>query len=357
MQNIKISIHNRNLNARISAIETWEISKQDQNDILKFLDDLGLGKVNKGKRISETRQLKYLDILKIPLEYFQNPISRLTMKDIENFEKALASDQLKSYKNKPFASSTKADIKKALKVYLKWKLGDSENYRKLTDWLDIRETKRTPAYLSESEIELLYKACKNNAERYFIAVIFDSGARAEEFHNIRYEDIRRPSQNDTFPRITIKAEYSKTAGRTISLYWKHSLEAIRDYLTEREHEGIKSNDPVFKNSYDNMRQFLNRVGKKILDKSVHYHLFRHSSATYYASKLNRQELCYRYGWKFSSDMPDIYISRAGMENRDLDMKMTNTELSELQLKVTKMENLIKLMLEKGNRALDMIGQR
>ena len=29
-------------------------------------------------------------------------------------------------------------------------------------------------------------------------------------------------------------------------------------------------------------------------------------------------------------MPDIYISRAGMENKDLDVKFTNTELGGLK---------------------------
>ena len=37
-------------------------------------------------------------------------------------------------------------------------------------------------------------------------------------------------------------------------------------------------------------------------------------------------LCGCFSWRLSSDMPDIYISRAGMENKDLDLKFTNTEL-------------------------------
>ena len=68
-----------------------------------------------------------------------------------------------------------------------------------------------------------------------------------------------------------------------------------------------------------------------------YHLFRHSSATYYATKLNRQELCYRYGWRFSSNMPDVYISRAGMESKHLDEKFTQTELGALKDDYVKME--------------------
>jgi hypothetical protein len=92
--------------------------------------------------------------------------------------------------------------------------------------------------------------------------------------------------------------------------------------------------------------FLRRLGKRVLGKSIHPHLFRHSSATYYATKLNRQELCYRYGWRFSSNMPDIYISRAGMENKDLDVKFTNTELSGLKDDLARLQQQTKIKDER-----------
>ncbi|MCX6748457.1 MAG: site-specific integrase, partial [Candidatus Pacearchaeota archaeon] len=265
-----------------------------------------------------------------PLEFLNKPCSTITLTDMENFEKALSSNKLKTYKKTPYTLSTKADLRRSLKIYLKWLFGDTEKYRKLTDWLDLRTPTKTPEYLSEQEVEKLYKSCKNAQERFLIAVLFDSGARAEEFHNIRYEDIQLPEGKDNFVKLTLKEEYSKTKGRVISLYWKHSLEAIKDYLDERIKEGIKANEPVFKNTYDNSRKFLARQGKKVLNKSLHYHLFRHSSATHYADKLNRQQLCYRYGWKFSSNMPDIYISRAGMESKEIDERFTATELEDLK---------------------------
>jgi len=343
MANIKISIHKRNLGARKSAMPAWKISDDDKNDLLKFLDDLSLGKINRGMKISETRQIKYLDILKTPLEYFNKPSSKLELKDIEDFERALSSNQIKSYKNEPFAASTKADIRRLLKIYLKWKLGDTEHFRNLCGWLDTREPARTPEYLSELEVEKLYNACQTPEERFFIAVIFDSGARAEEFHNIRHEDIELPNGSQSYVKITIKKEYSKTLGRTISLYWKHSSEAARNYLKEREVQGIRQNEPVFLPNYDAMRQFLYRLGRKVLKKSIGYHLFRHSSATYYASKLNRQQLCYRYGWKFSSDMPDVYISRSGMEGKELDEKFASTTMEELKSKFEKQEQEIQIL--------------
>jgi integrase len=351
MANIKIEVHNRAIDVRKKAVNRWKVPDSVKKNIFRFLEELELGKVNRGVKISESRQSKYLDMLKVPLEYWNKPENKITIKDVEVFEKDLSSGKIKSIKGTAYSSSTQVDFRKAIRIYLKWKLGVDKGL-KLTSWLDTREVKKTPDFLKESEITNLYKDCKKASERFLIAVLFDSGARAEEFLNIRYEDIQLPEGNENFVKLTLKEEYSKTNGRTISLYWKNSLEAVSEYLRERQNEGIKSDEPVFNGTYDSARFFLMRFGKKALKKSIHFHLFRHSSATYYASKLNRQQLCYRYGWKFSSDMPDVYISRAGMENKEIDDKMTNTELSDLQGKVAKMENMIKLMLEEGNKMVD-----
>ena len=225
MVNIKISIHNRNLESRKQALMEWKIPEKEKKYLLKFLEDLELGKVNKGIKITEARQIKYLDIIKTPLEFFNKLSNKLTLKDIEKFDKELSSNKLKSYKKTPFADSTKVDMKRTLKIYLKWRLGDKA--RKLTDWFDLRIKRKTPDYLSEQEVTKVYKSCKSAEERFLIAVLFDSGARAEEFHNIRYEDIQLPTEKEGYVKLTLKEEYSKTKGRVISLYWKYSLEAVR----------------------------------------------------------------------------------------------------------------------------------
>ena len=337
MANIKIEIHNRNVEARLESLNKWEVPEEVKTSILDFLNDLELGKVNRGKRISKARQLKYLDMLKNPLEYWNKKIEDLDSKDIESFERDLTTDKILSKrKNQPYSHESKRDIRIALKIFLKWKLGEAKSVD-LIGWLDTRRINKTPEYLKESEVEKLYKACKNAKERFLLAVLFDSGARAEEFLNVRFEDLEIPKDNASFCRLTLKEEYSKTSGRVISLYWKYTLEAVRDYMKEREYSGIKSNDPIFEGTYDSARFFLMRLGKRILNKSIHFHLFRHSSATYYASKLNRQEVCYRYGWKFSSNMPDIYISRAGMESKELDEKFAATEIEVLQKKLENQE--------------------
>ncbi|MBT4376060.1 site-specific integrase [archaeon] len=343
----KIQIHKRNIKARLESLKEWKTPEENKEDLILFLQDLEIGKVNRGKRISEGRRLKYLDMLKITFTFWNKDLSQIELKDIEDFERAISSDQILSFKKKPFSNESKRDIKIALKIYIKWKLGEAKALE-LCDWLDTRRIAKTPDYMKESEVMKLYKSCKNAKERYLLALLFDSGARAEEFINIRYEDVEIPEKGDSFVKITLKEEYSKTKGRVISLYWKHSLEAVRDYLRERELNGLKSTDPVFEGSYNSARFFLMRTGKKILNKSIHFHLFRHSSATYYASKLNRQELCYRYGWRFSSEMPDTYISRAGMQSKELDEKFSSTEMENLQKKVEKQEQERLIEVERQN---------
>lgn len=342
----RIHIDHGSFESGKKKIQKWKIPQTVKSEPHQFLDDLGLGKVNKGKRLLPSRQLKYLQALRAPLEFFNKPTNRLTLRDIENFERSLVSGKLcNQFNGKPYAHSTQVDMRMLLKIFLRWRLG-SVKARSLTDWLDTRYRPKTPDFLKEAEIERLYKHCRTPKQRFLIAVLFDSGARAEEFHNIRFEDIYLAEGKENFVKIALKQEYSKTLGRTIALYWKYSLEAVKEYLAQRIAEGVKPAEPVFLGNYDATRRFLRRLGTAVLKRPVHYHLFRHSSATFYATKLNRQELCYRYGWRFSSNMPDVYISRAGMESKNLDEKFTQTELGTLKDDFTKMEQAARIKDER-----------
>jgi len=331
-----------NLESRKAGLIKWKVPDCVKEDVLRFVEDLELGKVNRGRKISAIRQEKYIDLLRVPFEYFNKPMSQLTASDIEKFERALTSDIIQSRRKvAPYAPATKVDIRKLFKIFLRWRLG-SIKAMELAGWLDTHVPQKTPDFLREQEVEQLFRHCRTTEQRYIVAVLFDSGARAEEFLNLRFEDIHVAEGKDNFVKITLKEEYSKTKGRTISLYWRHSLNAITEYLNECARQRKSPQDPVFQGTYDAMRMFLDRLGQRVLKRHIHPHLFRHSSATYYATKLNRQELCYRYGWRFSSNMPDVYISRAGMENRELDVKFTKTEIGDLKDDLTKMQQETKI---------------
>jgi len=94
-----------------------------------------------------------------------------------------------------------------------------------------------------------------------------------------------------------------------------------------------------------------------LKRNIYYHLFPHSSATDYAAKLNRQELCHRYGWKFSSPMRDICISRAGMESKALDEMFTRTELGTVKSELVQMEQAGRIKDERLRQMEDSMRSR
>jgi len=315
----KISIHNDTFRRKLDLLDSWDVPNTTKKEIKDFIEKAQIGQVQTGKRLSERTLSKYMSLLKNDLEIINKETDKIEKEDIERFDKELT--------NKNYSSV--ADFRRALQVFLKWVRG-ADDSKHLAGWLDTRDKNKTPDYLTEQEIEKLFDYCKTPFEKYLISVLFDSGARIEELLNIRYEDIQLPNKNEEYVRLTLKEEYSKTKGRVISLYWKNSLNSVRSYLNERISEGIKSNEQVCSKTYDSIRAFLFRLGKKVLNKEVYPQLFRHSSATFYSNKLNRQELCYRYGWKFSSEMPDVYISRAGMENKELDMKFKATEIEVLK---------------------------
>jgi len=352
-RNIKISIRNDHFDKYLSSIPNWKITEEDKVALPLFVNDYQIGKIT-GNQTKPGSIKSILCYVRIGLEYFKKPSSELTSLDIEKLCEELLKDTLKKNigrwntqpKYAPFCEVGKIKLKNAVKSYLTWKLKDKAN--EITKILTIKPRLKevTPDYLEESYIEKLYNACTTGEQRYIIAVLFDSGARAEEFHNIRVEDIQLPKEGETFVKLNLKEEYSKTKGRVISLYWKYSLDAIREYLNQRVSEGAKYGDPILTKSYGGIRQFLARLGKKILKRHIHYHLFRHSSSTYYADKLNRQQLCIRYGWRFSSPMPDRYINRRGLHQEELDRKFQSTKLEDLKQLLERQSRENSLMKEK-----------
>jgi hypothetical protein len=123
----KIRAHERYLATRKRGISRWKVPARVRAELVKFVEGLELGKVNRGKRISEGRQAKYLDLLRVPLQFICKPSPRIRVADIERFEKALSTDRIQSrLKGKPYAASTKVDMRKALKIFLRWRLGQAK---------------------------------------------------------------------------------------------------------------------------------------------------------------------------------------------------------------------------------------
>lgn len=158
-------------------------------------------------------------------------------------------------------------------------------------------------------------------DKALIIILFDSGARIEEFLNIRLDDVKVKKENiaelqayntelNEKDYYKIRIRYSKTKPRTIS------IPLCTKYLNDWIKEHPAKNNPnafLLDLSYPNVKKILTRKGGKILNKRLTPHILRHSSMTYYANIIkNRFQFCYRYGLAMSSNVVDRYIDRSGI---------------------------------------------
>jgi len=331
----KISIHKSNLKTRQYLVK--HDFPKDSKDILAFIKRRKLE-----RNICERRQEKILSAFRSFLNTIKKDFEKIPRNDLENFKLS-----------KKYSKTTLRDYIEIIKDFYEFKYPDKFKRWELDKWFTVPRTKTTPEILKEEEVEKLFNACKVDEDRFIIAVLFDSGARAEEFLNIRFEDIIKPTQSFPYYKLDLKEEYSKTEGRTIGLYWKHTSKAIRDYLESIKEQ--KPNAQVITRSYDSIRLFLTRLGKRVLNKRIHFHIFRKSSATHYANlDLGREKLCIRYGWKFVSNMVDIYIKRAGIKEEEIKERILNKDLGHLEKENKELETKFTLLNENSKSEIESL---
>jgi len=331
----KRDIHNREeqfVKAKIQLEENQIIIQENRDFILQFIRDCRLGKTLKNrqkKSIGVARCLKYIQILKRISNWLNKPFDRVTQSDMENLIESLENDKYKyNYKTKDgkvlktcnYAHSTKLDYKKTIRKFYKWLLGNNTYYPELVDWIDTFEIVKEVPALTREEVEKLTNSA-NTRDKAIIMFLFDSGARIEEALNVRIKDLTKT--DDVYKvRITV----SKTKPRTIHL---PICSKFLD-LWFQEHKYDKENNFLFPISYNGLRGMLVRRSKSILNKKVTPHILRHSSATYYANHLSHFQLCYRFGWSMSSNMPNRYLDREGIFEKETTKTIQTNDISNLE---------------------------
>ncbi|MFA4960087.1 MAG: tyrosine-type recombinase/integrase [Candidatus Pacearchaeota archaeon] len=279
---------------------------ENRNLILQFLYDAEIGKtILKGqkRKIKPGRLQRMLGILlNMDREWLKKPFDKVTEDDMNTFILNLERGIVKSSKGNPYTWETQSTIKKFIRKYYKYLLGDKENYPKLVQYIDTSTRMPEVRSLSKQENDRLIENSSKLIYRFILAVLFDSGARIEEFYNIKRSDIVK--ENGVYK---VRIRISKTKPRTINLPLYPKI--IDEYLQMNK---FGEEDFLCTINYGTLRKYTNRMGKQFLSRMISPHTFRHGSATYYANHLNRFQISYRYGWSASSKMPDRYIDMNGL---------------------------------------------
>lgn len=323
----KIDIHNRShqYEMEIRRLETdTSMNARDKELMIKFVWDCKMGKTLNGKsrkKVGEARILKYLQTLRVLSGWLGKPLEEVTQEDMETLVYGIEENTHKR-RERNYTEETKADYKKTLRKFYKW-LGKPG----LVEFISLTVKPKDVPALKREEAETMVNSTPDTAMKAAVMVLFDGGLRIEEFLNLRNKDLTKERYGNENNCYWIDVRYSKTFAR------KMPLPLCTTHLEKWTNEQSNKQDPeaqLFPFTYPGFRKRLRTLAQKALKKNVYPHMLRHSSATYWAAKLNRYQLCAKYGWAFSSDMPDRYIERKGIIFNQIAEKGDEDQTTRLQ---------------------------
>lgn len=326
----KIDIHNvaAKYDTALTRLASSEgICEVNRTLIRDFLYACQLGKTiqrSEKKRLGEKRLIKYLFTLRRINEWLGNRDFRsVTDADMEAFIGKLERNAL-TVDGKPvsYTNWTRRDVKVCVKKFYKWLIGSGDQYPPLVSWIDTHIKDEAPPCLSIDEIGRCIDFSSTIKGKALLGCLFESGARAEEFLNVR---ICHVEDRQSF--FMLRIEHSKTFGRSVPIH--DAAEHLRRWLAEHPAKADLTAQ-LFPMSYAALRKMIARLGRRALGKNVHPHLIRHSYATWLASKkVGRYQMCKLMGWAMSSDMPDRYIDRLGVVEEEAIQSIRGDELTKV----------------------------
>lgn len=183
---------------RLKSGKTKILVPKNKNLILKFLEDAELGRtILKGqkKKIQPGRLHRMLGLmLNMDNLWFKKPFDEINEEDMNHFILNLERGIITSKYGKPYTWETQSTIKKFIHKYYKYLFGKNQFYPKLVQFIDTSTKISEIRALSKDECDKLIENTSKLVYRFMIAVLFDSGARIEEFYNLKQSDFSKKEE-------------------------------------------------------------------------------------------------------------------------------------------------------------------
>lgn len=172
--------------------------------------------------------------------------------------------------------------------------------------------------LTEEDVEKMIHTAENPRDKAFIALLWETGARIGELIDLEVGSIE---DRENGKKVVIDG---KTGARRLPLV--SSVPHVQNWLNNHPNKD-NSSTPLWcrlsgrkageKVSYRYMTKMLDKIGEKAgVEKPVNPHHFRHSRATYLATRFKEAQMCEWFGWVQGSDRPADYVHLSG---RDIDL--------------------------------------
>jgi integrase/recombinase XerD len=306
----------RDLYNRKKKLAEWikkvnEIEDPDKTDILKLIEQMH------DKERSILWIVRCITALLTIRKQIRKPFKDATKDDIRSI--------LKWMEQKGYKASTNEKFRQVLKLFYKTVYGNNEYYPEQVKWFSVKlgkekagkETSMDMAeYLEEEEVQKLIENAPTLQNKAFLACLYESGARPEEFLRLTNLDIRIDSKGAVFMlrgktgerRVRIIA-FSKLLQQWLAT---HPLKHQSCYPLWISEATNYKNEPLgIRGAEKIIAIVLQR--SKLSNKHARLYILRHSRATHLAKHLTEAQMCTFFGWVQGTQVVRRYIYLSGKD--------------------------------------------
>ena len=292
------------------------------------------------------------NILKVFNENVTKDYKDITREDIVEFINKLIKGEILNSHNKPYSPYSIEFFKSQIKKFFKWYTREENPVQ--TSWMKTNKKaykeKTSSDVLSEEEVKLLIKHCKQVRDKAVIAVLYDSAMRISEFTGLKLRNILRDAKGVV---LEIEdGENKKTGARKVPLT-DFSVKYLDEWLSIHPYNDDRNaslwlgrNGNTF--THDGIKHLLFRARDRAgITKKISPHIFRHSRLTVLGKTVTEQYLRIFAGWSKNSNTPNKYIhpDEEAVRDKILSIKPQKKLYNEQEVE-KKFEDRLKKMEEK-----------
>lgn len=320
-----------------------DLDEYDKKDVLKFLE------IMQEKDQSILTIIRCISIVIQIRKQIDKPLSKFTKEDIKAIFQWMD--------NKKYKVETIEKYRAVIKKFYKMVYGSNKYYPDCVKWFSVKVGKDKHSqergldiaeYLEE-EVPILIENTPTLQKRAFLACLYESGSRPEEFLRLSNLDCKI----DTNGAILILR--GKTGERRIRIVsfakllqqWLdiHPLKHQKQFPLWISQATNYNNQPLgLRGAQKIIEEALSNAK---FDKHKRLYLLRHSRATHLCKWFTEAQMCVFFGWQHGTKVVRRYIHLSG---KDLDNTLLS--ISEEGKQVTKHEYLLKT--RKCNRCTETI---
>ena len=308
----------RDLYNRTANLEYWiqrvhhDLDGTDKSDVLKLIQHM---EDRERAALTITRCITALLLVR---RQVGKPFKDVSKDDIRIFLRWM--DLEKHYK-----ASTNEKFRQVLKLFYKVVYGEGEFYPEQVKFFPTKVGKEkraspeldTREYLDEEEVIKLIQSACSLQKKAFVACLYESGARPEEFLRLTNSDFISDTNGVV---LILRGKTGERRVRIIAyaklfLQWLdvHPLEHMPNYSIWISESTNFKNKPL---GLRGAEKIIENLMPRILPrKHARLYILRHSRATHLANHLTESQLCEHFGWVQGSRVVRRYIHLTG---RDVD---------------------------------------